>query len=526
MIGVAVVGVQMNKPQVILFVGTTHDVYWYNRPAGAYKLATYLRKHGIDTQVIINCTAMTRQGYQAVFDKYGSDRLLWIGFTSNWIAGTKNADYYQQWHTSEDLFVRDEFDGWYYTNHDDRSKIYSCIYSTEILEDIWNLAQAHNPNCQLLFGGSQLNRNEYFTQEQLVDNAVLIKGNAEAATLELSRRYLAGNYDSSNLPSNDHYDYNDFKFSFIDYLDTDYIDSDEWLPIEVSRGCAFKCAFCNYDMKGVTNNYIDANFLREEIIKMWERHGTTKFVIMDDLYNDNYDKVRDLHENCWSKLPFKPELAGYLRLDLLWNHPEQAEMLLADGWRACSVGIETLHDQAGKRVGKGLGKKRILETLAMLKDIWQDEVLIHAFFIAGLPYEPMSSLEETYEWIKNTDLIHANIWHWLELENIQAAPPNVDKISIIGKNHKKYGYTFINSTEWVNESGVSLEQAKEFNKKANTAKMNTYFTLYADLRALGRTHQQIMDMCKNLDYDTYVKWELITKRPASVDRLFKIISKD
>lgn len=514
----------MNKPQIILFAGTTHDVYWYNRPCGVYKLADYLRKHDFTVQVIINCTALTKQGYQQVFDTYGSDSLLWVGFTTNWLAGVKSQTYYDQWNDSEQVLLNDEFDGWYYTNHDNRETVYSCVYTADMFNAVWDMAKLYNPQCQLVFGGSQLNRNEYF--KDLAPNAIYVKNNAELASVELSRRFLVGNYSSENLPSNNEYDYGGFRNSFIDYQTTDYIDSNEWLPIEVSRGCAFKCAFCNYDMKGVTNNYVDANFLREEIIKMWEKHGTTKFVIMDDLYNDNYDKVKDLHENCWSKLPFKPELAGYLRLDLLWRHPEQAEMLRADGWRACSVGIETLHDKAGKSVGKGLGKKRILETLKMLKEIWKDEVLIHAFFIAGLPHEPMESLEETYEWTKQTDLFHAVIWHWLELENIKAVPTTVDKISVIGKNPGKYGYTFINSTDWTNESGVTLDQAKEFNKRANTAKLNTYFTLYADLRALGWSHEKIMTMNKTLDGMAYVNWEISTKRPASISRLLKIIGLD
>lgn len=505
-------------------MGTTHDIYWYNRPAGAYKLATYLRQHGFTVQVIINCTALTKQGYQQVFDTYGSDRLLWVGFTTNWLAGIKKRKYYEQWTTSKELIIIDTLDEWYYTTTTDKAVAYSCVYTPAMLNTIWAITKSHNSNCQLVFGGSQLNRNEYFTANHLVPDAVYIKNNAESSALEITQRYLSGNYDTSNLPSNDHYDYNDFKHSFIEYQDSDYIDSDEWLPIEVSRGCAFKCAFCNYEMKGVTNNYVDANFLREEIIKMWKKHGTTKFVIMDDLYNDNYDKVKDLHDNCWSKLPFQPELAGYLRLDLLWRNPEMAEMLRADGWRAGSFGIETLHDKAGKKVGKGLGKARILETLEMLKEIWHGEVLIHAFFIAGLPLEPMSSLEETYEWTTKTDLFHAVIWHWLELENIKAVPATVDKTSIISKDLKKYGYTFINDNSWVNESGVSLEQAKEFNKKANTAKLNTFFTLYADLRASGRSHEQILSMCKTSDYETYIAWELRVKRPASIRRLIKIIT--
>lgn len=515
----------MNKPHVILFAGTAHDIYWYNRTCGPYKLATYLRQHGFCVQVIPNCTALTRDGYLQVFKKYASEHLLWIGFTTNWLSGVRDQHYYDAWWTSNQLLIDAPINSWYYTDHDERQKIYGCIYTTEMFDDIWATAKSYNSQCHLLFGGSQLNRNEYFVPEKLHPYAVYIRNNAESAVLEITKRFSQGNYNTDNLPSNDHYDYNEFRQSFAEYQPSDYIDPNEWLPIEVARGCAFKCAFCNYDMKGVTNNYIDANYLREKIIKLNEQYGVTKFVIMDDLYNDNHDKVKDLHENCWSQLPFKPELAGYLRLDLLWNHPERAEMLLADGWRACSVGIETLHDQAGRSVGKGLGKKRILETLEMLKGIWKDEVLIHAFFIAGLPYEPLSSLEETYEWTQSTDLIHAVIWHWLELENLKTMPKEVDKISIIGQNHKKYGYTFeeFEDTNWINNSGVTLEQAKEFNKRANTAKMNTYFTLYADMRALGNSHTDIMTINKNLDFMSYLKWENSRKQPASKQRLLNII---
>ena len=574
MIGVVaevVAGEPMSKPQVILFSGTSHDIYWYNRTCGPYKLATYLRQHGFTVQVIPNCTALTRDGYQQVFRKYASPDLLWIGFTTNWLSGVRDDNYYDAWWNSKELLIHSPFDKWFHNEYYERAKVYGCIYNLGIFDEIWRFARSYSQNCQLLFGGSQLNRNEYFTPTYLHPRAVYIKNNAESSVLEITQRlhnlylFSRGDYDTTltgknhlqlkkkysklntpiakdipvritseinlheltaNLPTNDHYDYNGFKQSFVEYQDSDHVSAHEWLPIEVARGCAFKCKFCNYDMKGVTNNYVDAKYLRRKIIEQYERYGTTKFVIMDDLYNDNYDKVRDLHENCWSQLPFKPELAGYLRLDLLWNHPEQAEMLMADGWRACSVGIETLHDQAGRSVGKGLGKKRIFETLEMLKEIWQDKVLIHAFFIAGLPYEPLTSLEETLEWTKTTDLIHAVIWHWLELENIMVVPKTVDKISIIGKDHKKYGYTFLNQSDWVNDAGVTLDQAKEFNQRANLVKMNTYFTLYADMRALGMSHKEIITLNKNFAFEKYLDWENNNKQSASKDRLLKIISND
>ena len=560
------------KPEVILFQGTSHDPYWYNRAAGPYKLATYLEKYAsCQAQVIPNCTALTRQGFEQVFQKYGSENLVWFGFTTNWLAGRRSKDYYYQWWNSGDLIIDTVMEQWFHTEIDQREEVYSCIYDQEMFYEILDMAKSYNPDCQIVMGGSQLNRNEYFHPEILMPDAHYIKGNAELPVAQMHRRFRKKNFSLEGLTSNEEFDFGEFKTSFIEYKDTDHITANEWLPIEIARGCAFKCKFCNYDMKNTRNNYVDAKTLKENLIRQYEKWGTTKFTIMDDLYNDNYDKVKDLYENCWSQLPFKPELGGYLRLDLLWKRPDQAKLLRDSGFRCGSFGIETLHDKAGKAVGKGLGKKRIIKTLKMLRKHWKLDVLIHAFFIAGLPYEDEQSLLDTVEWTKETNLIHGTIWHWLELENIELLPPdtNVDKISVIGQDPEKYGYTFqpdrdleaMNSevrqkstkkiidivnyddtlkmeekwkkdeiqenmyhTNWHNNVGVNLEFCKYINKIGNSQKLNTYFTMYADKRALGQTHKQILLETVNNMGERHLIWENEVKKPATIERLLKIIT--
>lgn len=513
----------MNKPHAILFVGMSHDIYWYNRPCGPYKLATYLRRHGYNVQVIPNCTALTRKGYEQVMRKYASENLLWIGFSTNWLPGIKDQPYYDQW--SEDkMLIDDPIWSWFYTDHVDKKKYLGCIYDTNKFREIWSMAKEYNSQCQLVFGGSILSRNPFFTPEHLVPEATYIKHNAEVALLEYTQRLGEGNLSIDNLPSNDEYDLTDFKFSFIEYTDNDHIESHEWLPIEISRGCAFKCAFCNYDMKGVTDNYVNPSYLREEIIKMYNKHGTTNFVIMDDLYNDDRTKVKELYEKCWSRLPFKPQLAGYLRLDLIWNRPDQARLLLDSGWRAASFGIETLHDNAGRSVGKGVGKKRILETLELLKKEWQDQIFIHGFFIAGLPHEPMESLEETDKWLGSTDLVHGVIWHYLEVAKDDASTlKKLERASAISTNNSKYGYKFIDIKEWVSNVGLTFSQAAEFVRKANLSKVNMFFTRYADMRALGISHDEILDICKHGDHYRGLLWENGIKTKTCRERLLKII---
>lgn len=502
----------------------SHDLYWYNRPCGPYKLATYLRQHGFDIQIIPNCTALTKRGYEQVLKKFGSDKLLWVGFSTTWLPGRRDDDFYTQLNNSTDLIIDSPLQGWFYANVVDKKKYLGCLYTPEFFKDIWNTSKQYNPNCQLVFGGSILTRNPYFTKEKLVPDAVYIKNYAEEPLLALTKRLALGNFSADKLPSNEDYDYNQFKHSSIDYQATDYIASDEWLPIEVARGCAFKCAFCNYDMKDVTNNYVNPECLRKQVIELYEKYGVTKFVIMDDLYNDNLKKVIDLSENCWSKLPFKPELTGYLRLDLLWNRPEQARILLKDGWRIGSFGIETMHDRAGKTVGKGLGKERILDTLKMLKEEWGDQILIHAFFIAGLPYEPMSSLEETAAWLKETDLIHSVTWHYLEVANSNMPTMQFEKSSAMSKDNSKYGYTFIGQKDWVTNVGVTFSQSAEFIQRIHADKMNMPYSRYADLRAIGMTHDLILESaCRNYKLFDEAAWEHIPKNRATIKRLLKII---
>jgi hypothetical protein len=559
------------KPEVLLFQGTSHDPYWYNRAAGPYKLATYLGTVGCNAQVIPNCTALTRSGYEQVFRKYASENLVWFGFTTNWLAGRRSKDYYDQWWNSSDLIVDVNMEQWFHVEIDQREEVYSCVYDQEIFYEILDLARSYNPDCQMVFGGSQLNRNEYFHPDILMPDAHYIQGNAEVPVAQMHKRFRKKNFTLEGLNSNTEYDYNGFKTSFINYKSTDAVTANEWLPIEIARGCAFKCKFCNYDMKDTRNNYVDAKTLKENLIRQYEKWGTTKYTIMDDLYNDNYDKVQDLYDNCWSQLPFQPELGGYLRLDLLWKRPDQAELLYKSGFRCGSFGIETLHDKAGKAVGKGLGKARIIETLEMLKEIWGLDLLIHAFFIAGLPYEDQQSLLDTVEWTTNTPLIHSTIWHWLELENTNLLPPdtNVNKISVLGKNPEKYGYNFVpdrdlearNSevrkkasrkiieiinydetqkmeeswkkveveestyhTNWENNAGVNLEFAKHINKIGNGQRLNTYFTIYADKRATGQSHKRIMLETINNMKDKHLIWENEVKKIASIERLLKIIT--
>jgi hypothetical protein len=182
---------------------------------------------------------------------------------------------------------------------------------------------------------------------------------------------------------------------------------------------------------------------------------------------------------------------------MFWADPESAEIILASGAKCGSFGIETLNNVAGKKVGKGLGKTRILETLTHLKEAWGDEIIINGNFVAGLPGEPVDSIIESIEWSISTDLIHSASWMPLFI-----APPsllhNKSNLSKIDSDNEKYGFTWDKKT-WKNNVGVTFTIADELIAEYYENEYQRYrihFGTYCDLRNLDLSHQEVVNVSR------------------------------
>jgi len=491
-------------PRLRYYGDKIYNMGYYNHPAGAYKIASSLREQGLDVLVVPNAINLSWNGVKRIINK-NSAGLLWVGVSTTLMFGKLSAklfnDYRENWHTNPN-FTLDivpyfiETDGGYW---DVPWGIKEFSRIAEYCEQF---------NAPLLIGGSFVTRSGYRDWKGLHKNAKVVTGYAERYLNHFTRNKKNNpNHDPHYLVTNNSYDDVDFKQSKITWTDEDFASKEDWLPLEVARGCAFNCAYCSYDLKGTQEAYKNTTSLREEIIRNYEVYGITKYHLVDDLYNDSKTKVRRLYDEVWSKLPFKPEWVSYMRLDMFWADPESIEIVKESGARMGGFGIETLNDRAGKAVGKGLGKTRILEALHMLKERWQNQVLINAYFIAGLPYESKESIMETLEWCLNTDLLFSANWypHWI-------TPPSnfswatEDAISKIARAPDDYGITWLDyedNISWVNSEGVTYEDAEnismQYNRSTQLKKFidvvsqRTYYTDYADIRACGITHDEIVN---------------------------------
>jgi radical SAM superfamily enzyme YgiQ (UPF0313 family) len=116
----------------------------------------------------------------------------------------------------------------------------------------------------------------------------------------------------------------------------------ETLPIEISRGCIFKCKFCSYPLNGKKKfDYLrDPERIKQELIYNYENFKTTNYFFTDDTFNDSTFKLEQLHKVI-TELPFNIKFVTYLRLDLLYAHPEQINMLYEMGLGSAFFGIES-----------------------------------------------------------------------------------------------------------------------------------------------------------------------------------------
>lgn len=188
----------------------------------------------------------------------------------------------------------------------------------------------------------------------------------------------------------------------VEYSDNDFILSEEALTLELSRGCKFKCKYCNYAFLGVKEDYSrHEDDIYNELMNNYNRYGTTNYIISDDTFNDRDTKIEKL-ANVVERLPFEPNFSCFIRLDLVIARPHQVELLCRARCWMHFYGIETLHPAAAKAIGKGMHPSKIKAGLLWIRKEFQDRIGVYrgtCGMIAGLPHEPVEHWYESLKWL-------------------------------------------------------------------------------------------------------------------------------
>jgi hypothetical protein len=441
--------------QIIIFTGTSALVS--TRAIGAYQIANVLRDNGYTVQVIDYFPFMMHKRginfIKQVLEKFVDDKTIWIGLSTTFF----HPDMLNQ--------KPKEINFNYAPAFLDNSILISDQEKFEIKEFVKKI----NPNTKWVVGGSRAWM--YEDWHPLVD--CYIEGYADSTVLEYTK-FLEGKNPFLSYRKNSngsisiihdrkgsHFNFTDYKFS---WHESDHINPNESLPIELSRGCIFKCKFCAFPLNGKNKfDYIkNLDILYNEFLSNYEKFGTTNYVFLDDTYNDSPFKVELLYEKVFSRLPFKINWGAYLRLDLLAAHPHTIDILKASGIRVAFFGIESLNYESNKVVGKGLRPEKIQETLSLIKERWPN-VTLQGGFIIGLPNDSEKTIREWLHTLSSPnyplDKVTLSVLQlWPKVKKEQ----DVVWMSEFEKDPVGHGYTFNydNQAIWENNVGLNKVQAR------------------------------------------------------------------
>jgi radical SAM superfamily enzyme YgiQ (UPF0313 family) len=414
------------KYNVILFSDIAEDFRGGRATVvGAYRIASHLRYHGYSAKVIANISYLlehhARELYKYLQKIISTEETLIIGFSLTFLdsSGVIHID---------NLYDR-------------------FAYFIKSLKKYF-------PSIKIVVGGGSNNAKTLLEMnEQYID--AYIRGFGESGIIKYIEM-IEGKNDKFHGQKIIEYDILGNEFDFHNQpnlLDKDHdiiIDSDV-LPMEMSRGCRFKCKFCQHPLLGRNPNdqsYIRSQYsMAKEFEYNYKNFGTTSYSFLCDTFNETTEKLLTV-KRALDDVGIKIKFASYMRLDLIHAHPEQIDILKELGVVGVFFGIESFCDPASKSVGKGLGREKALSTLRLLRKKWGDDVFMTSGFVIGLPHETKETANEWSQMLINKET---------PLDNFQMNALSIEKetsnlwTSEFGRNPEKHGYTTDKSA---NKSGV------------------------------------------------------------------------
>ena len=386
----------------------------FTRSISCYQLKHWLSKFGFKSQVIDFCQLLSADEIFDFLEQFVSKETLAIGISTSF------------WPTDKNI--------------------------PSNIEDSVRRIKDKYPHLKVISGGARKTWNPEFFDKLLIgesENQLVEWCQSQVGKSSLLNR----KFDIVNL---------DHRFD-----ESDAILENEVLPIELGRGCIFKCKFCSHHNLGKPKFTYQRHFdiILDEIRYNNEKFGTTKYMFLDDTVNEDLDKIKNL-STIKEQTNIDIEWTGYLRADLVWSKPESAELLINSGLRSCFFGIETFHPLAGKSIDKGWASKHGKEYIPKLyKDLWGGKINIHLNFIAGLPFEGIDSLHESLNWCKSQNIgCHRFVPLTLYVEKNDSFAS-----SEFTKNYSTYGYKNVdhNSGYWELDTMTSLDALEFSNYSRN-----------------------------------------------------------
>lgn len=441
----------------VIFLNSVYSVL-PQRSIGPYLLKHYLKKRGYSSQVIDYCQDFEPSELLSYIERFITSETICLAVSST--------------------FWYDETQYYYTYDAGIPFNIYDCL----------KLFKEKYPNIKVLLGGAH---SSYIKKRIEPVDAVFI-GESEDTLPEVLDYWHKGTEQPPHVinPITKKITYKDpiRKTHNIEHCDFQWEDNDcviwgETLPLETSRGCIFKCRFCAYPHLGKSKfDYLKSNDrIKEHLINNKERYGVTRYIMLDDTFNDSEFKI-DGFLDMLRTLDFTIEYSAYIRADLVQRYAGSAEKLFETGLRGAFFGLESIHPLASQIVGKGWsGRDGKTFIPKLVNDIWNKKVNTMSGLIVGLPGETREDLIQTLKWVNENNL--NVIFFPLQVTNNLGDRPFLSEFE---RDAEKFNFKFDKDGKWYNETW-SRQTAMEFADILNNKRKNVPVTSFnfSAIKSLG-----------------------------------------
>ena len=264
-----------------------------------------------------------------------------------------------------------------------------------------------HPDLKIVFGGNHP-KWEFIPNEVLLDNVdYFFKGFAERAFSILIERLFHGStkslFPSSTLRKAKIIECDkDYRFeedvANLDYRlaydDSDFIEPDEMLTLEISRGCILNCKYCkdaDYNRKK-SSDFVDIEEnLRNVLLLNYEKFGTTKYSICDSMVNDNVAKL-EMMSRVVGSLPFAPEFFVYVRPDMSITKPESLDLFASSGFTSMAFSFGSFIPENRRLAARSNHTDKAIDVIVGINQRAKTQVSMSTGLVAGLPFDTKETL--------------------------------------------------------------------------------------------------------------------------------------
>lgn len=208
------------------------------------------------------------------------------------------------------------------------------------------------------------------------------------------------------------------------------------LSIVTSRGCPYKCSFCDRSLLGNSIRYHDQEYIAKLIDHMVENFGVTNFNLEDENFCISLKRLKSVCE------VFKEKHEKYgvtflcaMRADRIF--PDTGKILYEAGCRTVQFGFESGSQKMLDSYAKNMNVDKISLACKRLKNTG---VNVNGSFIIGGPGEDQASINDTVKLVKKLNMKYLFLWYFVPIKGSSAFRNIHDNGVVIGDDDNRTGH--------------------------------------------------------------------------------------